>query len=150
MEQDAVEFYYRRQESTWLFMTLAVPAQILFAICLFQPWPNFLWFLVAAVLLALAAWTFSSLTVKVGPRELVWYFGPGFWKYRLQLADIRSAEPVENRGWYGWGIRRVPGCWLYNVAGLSAVEIERRDQSKIRIGTDEPDRLVGAIGEASG
>jgi hypothetical protein len=38
------------------------------------------------VLIALmigTAFLFSSLTVEIGDNELRWYFGPGFWTYRL-------------------------------------------------------------------
>jgi hypothetical protein len=37
--------------------------------------------------------------------------------------------------------------WLYNVAGLDAVEIETTEGDVIRIGTDEPDRLANALQE---
>jgi len=45
-----------------------------------------------AVVLVAAALVFSSLTVEVGDNELRWYFGPGFWSYRLPLDDIETVR----------------------------------------------------------
>jgi hypothetical protein len=39
---------------------------------------------------------FSSLTVQVTDRELVFYFGPGFWTRRFALHDIISVKVVRN------------------------------------------------------
>jgi len=78
---------------------------------------------------------FSSLTVEVGEGELRWYFGPGLWRYRLPLADIKDVGIVRNRWWSGWGIRMAPGFRLYNVSGFDAVEL--------RVGPDDV-RRIGA------
>ncbi len=91
---------------------------------------------------------FSSLTVRVTDRELHFYFGPGFWNKRIPLNEITSARAVRNSLWYGWGIRYTPSGWLYNVSGLDAVEIEKTDGARIRVGTDEPAKLVEAIEQA--
>lgn len=88
---------------------------------------------------------FSSLTVSVDSQALRWHFGPGFWRKRVPLAEIAGVEAVRNRWWYGWGIRAIPEGWLYNVSGLDAVEIGLTNGRRIRIGTDEPARLVEAI-----
>jgi len=88
---------------------------------------------------------FSSLTVSVDSQTLRWHFGPGFWRKSVPLAEIAGVEAVRNRWWYGWGIRAIPEGWLYNVSGLDAVEISLTNGRRIRIGTDEPARLVEAI-----
>ena len=56
-----------------------------------------------------------------------------------------EAQPVTNKWYYGWGIKRTPHGWLFNVSGLQAVEITLRSAKKYRIGTDEPERLADAI-----
>jgi hypothetical protein len=61
-----------------------------------------------AVVLVAVALVFSSLTVEVGDNELRWFFGPGFWSYRLPLDDIETVAAVRNRWWNGFGIRRGP------------------------------------------
>ena len=98
------------------------------------------------IVMAIAmAFLFSSLTVEVGEGELRWYFGPGFWTYRLPLAEIRDVGIVRNRWWNGWGIRRAPGFRLYNVSGLDAVELHVGPNDVRRIGTDDPQGLAQAL-----
>ncbi len=92
---------------------------------------------------------FSSLTVQVTDRELMFYFGPGFWTRRFALDDIISVEVVRNSALYGWGIRYTPHGWLYNVSGLRAVEVTIRGEEQLRIGTDEPKALKQALEETT-
>ncbi len=91
---------------------------------------------------------FSSLTVTVTDRELLFYFGPGFWTRRFPLDDISSVDVVRNSPLYGWGIRYTHHGWLYNVSGLDAVEVTVRGQEQLRIGTDEPEALKRALEKA--
>ena len=102
------------------------------------------------VIVALAALMFSSLTVMVSSEEIRLRFGPGPLGKRFPTPDVRGSKIVRNRWWYGWGIRLTPHGWLYNVSGLSAVEIRLESGRKARIGTDEPERLKQAIDEARG
>ena len=41
----------------------------------------------------------------------------------------------------GWGIRAIPGGWLFNVSGLKAIEIILYNNKKYQIGTDEPEKV---------
>jgi len=52
---------------------------------------------------------------------------------------------VRNQWWWGWGIRLIPGGWLYNVSGLDAVELKMKNGRIFRIGTDEAQRLAEFI-----
>jgi hypothetical protein len=52
---------------------------------------------------------------------------------------------VKNQWWWGWGIRLIPGGWLYNVSGLDAVELKMKNGRVYRIGTDEPRKLAEFI-----
>ncbi len=88
---------------------------------------------------------FSSLTIEVDDQELRWRFGLGVWRKSVALADIVIATPVRNPWWYGLGIHLTPYGWLYNVGGLDAVQIVLRDGRRVRLGTDEPDRLAHAL-----
>ena len=63
---------------------------------------------------------------------------------KLQLL-VRGVRQVRNKWWYGWGIRKIPKGWMYNVWGLDAVELEMESGKVFRIGTDEPDQLLGAL-----
>ncbi|MEA2765629.1 MAG: hypothetical protein QOK07_2033 [Gemmatimonadaceae bacterium] len=98
-----------------------------------------------AGLMVIIAILFSSLTVAVGDGELRFHFGPGFWRKRIALSDVKAATPTQSRWWEGWGIRITPRGMLYNVSGTGAVEIELRSGRQFRIGTDEPEALVQAI-----
>lgn len=99
-------------------------------------------------LAAIFAVLFSTLTVKVNSDEISWYFGFGFLKKTVAVQDIVKAESVRNRLWYGFGIRSLGNGWLYNVSGLDAVELFLPENKRVRVGTDEPERLLAAINEA--
>ena len=102
------------------------------------------------ILLIAAAILFS---IADGPRcsdnELRWYFGPGLWTYRLPLDQIENVATVRNQWWQGFGIRKGPGFWLYNVSGLDAVELRLKSGDVRRIGTDDPHGLAAALQTAA-
>ena len=98
-----------------------------------------------SLLMVTLAIVFSSLTVEVEDGELRWYFGPGFWTYRLSLDAIKEVAVVRNNWWNGWGIRIAPGFRLYNVSGLDAVELKLGPDDIRRIGTDDPQGLAAAL-----
>jgi hypothetical protein len=98
-------------------------------------------FLVTVVLALL----FGALTVEVDDEELRVWFGTGLIRKQIPLADVASCRQVKNEWWYGWGIRYFGRGWLYNVSGLDAVELNMRDGSVLRIGTDEPEELEREI-----
>ncbi|MBN2053764.1 hypothetical protein JW905_02500 [bacterium] len=102
------------------------------------------------LVLAAAAFIFHSLTVRVTDAEVIVSFGPGVIRKTFPLADIVTARAVRNPWYFGWGIRVIPGGWMFNVSGLSAVELERFSGRKFRIGTDDPDGLLRAIRAARG
>jgi hypothetical protein len=104
----------------------------------------------ASLLMVASAFMFTTLTVTVDRRALTFWFGPGVFRKRYDLADIAEATAVRNPWWYGWGIHRTPRGWLYNVAGPHAVELRLVDGRTLRVGTDEPKRLVDAIRRAKG
>lgn len=91
---------------------------------------------------------FSSLTVEVNRQNLVWYFGPGIWKYRIPLDRIKDVSHVRSHPLEGIGIRWNPlKGWLYNVSGLNAVKVIQKGGKTTRIGTSEPQKLIAAIKE---
>ncbi len=93
----------------------------------------------------------STLTVSVCDDALKIRFGPiPFIRKSWPVADIMSATAVTNPWYYGYGIRWTPHGPLYNVSGSMAVEVRLISGKAFRIGTDEPDALVRAIGEACG
>jgi len=88
---------------------------------------------------------FYKLTVEIKDGVLRFWFGPGLIHKKISLEDIVSCRPVKNKLWHGWGIHFYGGGVLYNVSGFDAVEIELTTGKKLRLGTDEPEKLTGAI-----
>jgi hypothetical protein len=90
---------------------------------------------------------FSLTTVVSDDAVRVW-FGIGLISRRIALDRITSARPVGNNWIFGWGVRWIPGGWLWNVSGLDAVELSLVSGRRFRIGTDEPEELAAAIQKA--
>lgn len=131
---------------TYLLVALTL---IGFAAIVFAPLPLYMRPLILVLaILALVNAAFSSLTVAISQEKLEFWFGVGIWHKRHHLYDIAACAVVKNSWWNGWGIRWTPHGWLYNVAGSDAVEILFTNGKKIRIGTDEPQRLADAINHA--
>ena len=88
---------------------------------------------------------FHNLTVRVDGEALRAIYGVGLIRKTVLLAELESCEPVNNSWWMGWGIRKIPGGWMYNVSGMKAVELKLKKGGLLRIGTDEPEVLAGVI-----
>lgn len=89
---------------------------------------------------------FYRLKVEVNSQEIIVSFGIGLIKKKIQINDIKSAEEVKNKFWYGWGIRYTPHGWLWNISGYEAVEISFKDSDKkFRIGCKDSTELKAAI-----
>jgi hypothetical protein len=101
--------------------------------------------LVVASILLVTLILFASLTVEVTDAEVRLSFGPGVIRKSFQVDEIRDVRVVQNPWHYGWGIHMTPHGWLFNVAGPGAVELTFDSDTKVRIGSDEPSRLMAAI-----
>jgi len=136
----------------------AIPVAVLFAVILVPVFaasddePTWLPALVVAftVGLTLLVLYFSRLEVTVDDGNVTAAFGLGKPHRVIPVVTIASAAVVRNRWWYGWGVRRAPSGWLYNVWGLDAVEIVTDGGSSFRVGTDEPEELAAVIKLVSG
>jgi hypothetical protein len=98
------------------------------------------------VLLVAALGMFCCLTVEIDGRRLRCFFGPGLIRRTIAVHKIVSAQPVRNRWYYGWGIRLTPTGWMFNVAGLDAIELGLASGARFRIGTDRPGEVIAALG----
>jgi hypothetical protein len=96
---------------------------------------------VVAVMLAL----FSTLTVVVDAAKVRLWFGFGWLRREVMLADVTAARRVRNHWYAGWGVRIIPGGRLYNVGGLDAVELELDSGRVVRVGSDEPEKLLATL-----
>ncbi len=98
-------------------------------------------------LMAVLALFIYALTVSINAdgTRLSAKYGIGLYTKNVVLSDVVSYQKVRNSFWMGWGIRWIPGGWLYNIDGLDAIELTLKNASKVRIGTDEPDKLLEAL-----
>ena len=104
--------------------------------------------LIAVVILLVIDTLFRSLTVTVSKETILLAFGLGIIRTGFRIDKIESASYVRNRWWFGLGIRKISGGWLFCVSGLDAVELQMRNGRRYRIGSDEPDKLLEAIESA--
>ena len=138
--------YSHTQRGTLMLVILPIAAIMSASLGYFNPSaPGRLMSLAIAIGCAILAWLFSSLTVAVSADDVRWYFGPGFWKYRIARDEIANSHIVRNEWWHGFGIRRRPSLRLYNVSGLDAVELHLRNGDIRRIGTDDAPGLAAAL-----
>lgn len=112
-----------------------------------QPRTQFPTIAFTTAILALICIMFGSLTVVVEPGSVLVAFGPGLIRRRIPLDQVLECKPVRNKWTWGWGIRKIPNGWMFNVSGLEAVELVLRSGRTFRIGTDEPERLARVINE---
>ncbi|MDE0139789.1 MAG: hypothetical protein OXM57_03755 [bacterium] len=87
---------------------------------------------------------FLRLTVTVSGAEILLAYTFGRPRRRIDRGRVISAVPERIPLWYGWGIRRTPRGWMWNVWGRDAVRVTLTDREFL-IGTDDPDGLVAAL-----
>jgi hypothetical protein len=140
----------KRYEHTQVGYFIIVPiAATMVAIGIILASAGLNWIAVAVlVLLAVVLVLFPSLTVAIQGEELVVQFGPGVVRKRFGLNEIESCQTVEKPWYYGWGIRLTPQGMMLSVSGFHAVQITLRTGKKYLIGTDVPQELEEAIGQA--
>ena len=102
------------------------------------------------VMIAIAAMAFASLTVEIDGNVLKAWFNFGWPRKQIKVDQIAKVEVVRNGIMEGFGVRYTAQGWMWNVSGLDAVRLTYTDGTVFRIGTDESDRLAGAINDARG
>ncbi len=101
---------------------------------------------VMCLVTTLASALFGTLTVIVDESSVQVRFGPvSLLRERIAVTDVTHARAVRNSPLYGWGVRYIPHGRLWNVWGLDAVELQLRNGTRFRIGTDEPEALLRAL-----
>lgn len=96
-------------------------------------------------LLFLAVIDATRLTTTVTPSAVTLRFRLGWPSKTIDRSRIVAARRRHNSPLFGWGIRKIPGGWMWNVCGLESVELDLDSGSLFRIGTDDPDGLLAAI-----
>jgi len=89
---------------------------------------------------------FYQLTIYIDNEYVSFKLGIGLFGKKYKIDSIKSCKSVRNPIWYGAGIKILPNGMLYNVSGLSAVELSFKNKKGIvRIGTDKPDEVADYI-----
>jgi hypothetical protein len=89
---------------------------------------------------------FYSFTIQIAGGRLNFWFGFGVGKRSIDIADIRSIEIVKTPWYYFWGIKSIPGGWLYSIApGGRALELVFMDNRVIHLGTDRPEEIKARL-----
>ncbi|MEN0067282.1 MAG: hypothetical protein AAGA48_34440 [Myxococcota bacterium] len=138
--------YARRQWGTILYVIVGL---LMTPLVIFQVLEGN--WAVASVILATVGLTlllFGSLLVTVDAEQVRLSFGVGVIQRRIPLSQVLDSKPVQNRMWWGYGIRLTPHGWMWNIAGLQAVELTLASGRHFRIGTGEPEALNNAIASA--
>ncbi len=104
-----------------------------------------------AILLAVLAFAFRSLTVRDEGAHLAVRFGPlPFFRRRIPYARISEVKRARSSVIDGWGIHYVTGRgWTFNLWGFDCVEL-RVGSGLIRIGSDDADELARFLSEKIG
>lgn len=108
------------------------------------PWMPYALLGVIAAAFLLVGW----MRVTVDSDRVRAVMGIGLLGKSVPIADIRKADIVRPRVWWGWGVHWTPAGWLYNVAGRWAVRLELASERPVMIGTGDPEGLLDAIESA--
>jgi len=91
---------------------------------------------------------FYSFTIQVAAGKIKFWFGIGLFRKTYSLNDIKSIRQVKNPWYYMWGVKSIPGGWLYAIAPGDALEIVLKNGQIINVGTDQPKLLRQAVNAA--
>ena len=140
MPDPEIIYYEKQNFPIWVTLPLVCLVVLLFAL----EGGEVAALIITAVFL-LIGFLFGGLITKVGSGSLDLAFGIGVISKSIPLEHIESAEAVRNRWWYGSGIRLTPHGWMWNMNGLSAVELTYKTGKKFRVGTTDPEGLLAAL-----
>jgi len=146
-----MQVFYKKTQSGWLIILFFIPLILFLSYIIYyqkvlgkpfgeHPGPTLMYFGFIIFFLILLS-LFSNLTVTGYMDYLEIKFGIGLIRKKFYHKDIRDFSIEKNPWYYGWGIRKIPGGWLFNVSGVWSVQLIMKNGKMYRIGTDEPKRL---------
>ncbi|MEK6236672.1 MAG: hypothetical protein N2C14_18340 [Planctomycetales bacterium] len=99
--------------------------------------------MIMAAIFFLLALMFGCLTVRVQGDELLVQFGPlPLFRRGVRYADVQSVKRGRTTVFDGWGIHISPsGGWTWNLWGFDCVDVHFTNGGRLRIGSDDADRL---------
>ena len=135
---------YRHTQAGWLPIVVSLVPMLAAAYFISVFGPN-AWLVIGLAATMLVVLLFGWMTIEIDGSRIRVRYGVGLLRKSIPLEIVRAAHVVRNKWWYGWGIRLTPHGWMFNVSGLDAVEIELASGRRVRIGSDEPERLARAV-----
>ena len=141
---------YRYTQSGTFSLLIMVPILIIILVILFasgmKGGPEMIILGFAALTVLICLLIFYRLVIEIDDTHIKVKLGTGLFTRKYPLSSISVCKPVRNPPYYGIGIRLIPGGWLYNVSGLSAIELRfKNKKSVVRIGTDKPEEVSQTI-----
>jgi len=89
---------------------------------------------------------FYQITIYIDNEYVSFKMGIGIFGKKYKIDSLKGCKAVRNPIWYGAGIKILPNGILYNVSGLSAIELSFKNKKGIvRIGTDKPNEIAEII-----
>ncbi|MFZ6872129.1 hypothetical protein ACO0LF_08705 [Undibacterium sp. Di27W] len=139
--------YIEKQWLKLLWIILPVGTVLLFAIQMKYLGQGLIAIKLALPLVSLLTLVFlGCLTTVVDASHLRWSFSLiGFPSWKIALSDIASVEATTTSMMEGHGIRFTSKGMLYNAAGKSAILVVLRNGRSIRLGTQDPQRLLSYL-----
>jgi len=134
---------YQHTQTGWVIIAAMIPAPLILLIVALTTGQNYLMWL--TILFIVLTMLFYKLSVTVSHQEINIHFGIGLIKKKFDLSEIESVSKIKYPRYYGYGVRRTPKGWMYNVAGNKAVELNLKNGKVFWIGTDDPDDLERAV-----
>ena len=142
---------YKKTQIGWLMIVIFTPIILFFLALLYyqevlgipflgEPAPSWLYPVLLLFFLILLG-LFSLLTVTGYTDHLEMKFGIGLIRKRFYYKDIQSCSAQKTPLYYGWGVRSIPGGWLYNVSGTWSVQLDMKNGKMYRVGSPEPQKL---------
>ncbi|PAJ75752.1 hypothetical protein CJF42_03690 [Pseudoalteromonas sp. NBT06-2] len=135
--------YQHKQLAYIIFILLSwIATFAVLAIVLLGPIIPIILFLIT---LFIVGFLFHGLTIKVTDEEISWGFGPGVFGKEIKLSNIKNVKAVTNTFRHGVGVRITHDGWVYAVHGFSAVALELKDGTTIRLGTNDQEKLLASL-----
>ena len=128
--------YRHTQTGWWMIVIFGIASMVLLIEGVIHP--EVYGFFIVSIAFIVSLLLFSRLTVEADDQKLRFKFGVGLIRKQFEYSRIRSISTVKNKWYWGWGVRWFGRGWLYNVAGLDAVEISLKNGRIVRIGTNDP------------
>ena len=144
-------YKHRQTNKLLVFVVFVIAIVLAIAISIWQS-SGLSSLVIMIIVMTITSLLFYSLTVEIDSNYLTLRFGIGVIRKTYRLDNLSHPRVIRYPWYYGWGIRRVPRGWLFNIAGFDAVELQLKNKAhrRVCIGTDQPELLLSVIEAALG